>query len=560
MRRIKNFFMTLKTSLGRFLGMHVLCALAFIFASILVFSREKKLIPFVLDFSWMIFAAVFLKLAFEKFFPIENQHSKSARLFVQFIPLVLAIPFYFFCRLLMDDEAVYAILIYVSTFLALVFGCGYFLSLTAREKNFPNIVASGFLSFVLAGCVCAAFSLIVFAIHSLIVSMGDLAFYFSEMFGAFSLYFVLIGTFVSFVTKKYEEISVSKAFKVIFHYALFPLFAVYVLVLYVYFLKVIFTRDIPSGLINPFVSAASFAYMFLYLSLRSYENPAVKFFYGKGAYFMLPLIAFQLYAYMQRVIAYGVTVTRYYSFIYILVSLIFIGFAIGRKKRDVEKFLFPIISLIALLTCLPKINAIDFCDGSIARRIEKIYESHGLFKDGKLITENADSILSAAEKNEIRNDSWIITNGEKNISWYDRSFKTCYGFENQHYVESDDEMYEYGCDFSFDLDDLKINVEGYRTLKPIATAKLKPYPEPTLLIYVQDEGGLKKSFVLDDELNGYLTRPFAKFTGRTMLDEPIVLDVDENARVILTTLVINHCGEGSSLTERIIARGYVLEK
>ena len=72
----------------------------------------------------------------------------------------------------------------------------------------------------------------------------------------------------------------------------------------------------------------------------------------------------------------------------------------------------------------------------------------------------------------------------------------------------------------------------------------------------------KKTFILDDELESYLKYPFEGET--TILDEPLVFDIDEDTRIILSILEIAINSYASSDgTHKYAApniSGYVLKK
>ena len=557
MGKIKNLFASLKNSFGRFAGMYMLCFLAAFFLTLYVFNfgHEKIFVPLALDFSFMMVASVLLRLAFEKIFPIENSHSKSARIWVNVIPILLSAPFYFLCRMYNDD---YFSMAYCLCVVAMFFGILYFLEIEAKEKNLPNIIASGFVALVLCLCVGGSFSLILFAVNTLIFSMDILNYeILLEMFWIFSLYMVFVGAAVSFSTKKYEEITISKAFKVIFNYAILPLFFVYLLVLYVYFLKSIFTRTMPSGMINPFVSVAAAVYMVLYFSLELYKNSLTKIFYRLGAFLLFPLVGFQIFGFVIRVSAYGFTPPRYFSLVYIFVSSVFLVLAIvkniSHKNFRVAKIIFPLVSLISILICIPKINVIDFCNQSMRRQIEKIYEDKGLFENGKLVTNDAANVFSAKEKNQIRDIDGHIVDG-KSIPWYKENFESSYGFENRWYKE--DDLYDFGCDFIFETEKLNLDVSSYRTLKKISSSELTLGKNPKLIVHTESVNGNRDSYIVDD-MSEYLERPFNDVT--THLDEPIFIDIDEDTRLVLTRLLILHDGESGTYVDRYVY-GYVLIK
>lgn len=554
MRKIKNLFKPIQKSFGRFISMYAFCFLAALFFTISIFSHSP--VPtiyynLILDFSWMIVFSILLKLAFEFFFPIENGHSKLKRTLVNIVPFVLSIPFYFFCRT--HEDFPYFLLVYISSIGAMLLCVFYFLSCTAKDKNGANLFIGYFVAMILSCCVGGSLSLIIVAIQNLIVEL----FYFDELIETiwiFSGYMIFIGAFIAYTTKKYEDITVPKAIKIIFHYTILPLFAVYLAVLYIYFIKAIVTKDLAPGTINPFVSIASCAFMILYLTLECYDNPVLRFFRKFGPVFLLPLVALQIIGFCIRVNAYGFTIPRYFSLLYIIASTLVIVlialkhfFNLNIKASNI---LFLIFAGLLFVSFLPKINAIDFTQRSMQKKIEKIYESHNLFKDGKLITESAASYLTSEEKNQIIDCYENMNANKDNIAWYDNAFSRTFGFENKYYKLADDSTWEW----SFELNHSKeIDIEGYKTFERIDYVKF--LSQPDLSITITTDSG--KEYNVTEELRQFISNPYDNEKKR--IDDPLRIDLSDGIHALVLTEGYLYSGKDNNYSYSSL-HGYVLSR
>jgi len=432
MNPIKSIFSTLKSSVKQFFAMYFFAIIASVFSSIYIiektsifsFDSNEWAIPFILDSIWFIVFSILLKFIFEKYFV----SSKKNKILSFVIPLFLSIPCYFFCKSYETFDYFY--LIYFATLIAEILFCTTAFYEYSKEKNGANLFLSSMISGIVCACVATSLTIIILAIRYLIFEFDEnlMTSIISSIWVTSSL-IVFIGLFVSYSSKKYEEIVINKPFKVVFLNALFPLYIVLLAVLYVYIFKAIFTLTLPSGMLNPFVSIATLVFVIFYLTLQIYENKSVKFFIKFGGIFMIPLIITQIIAFSIRVNAYGLTKTRYASLLYIIFSSIFVILVIlnnlKKDKINLTKFAYSILACFFIFACLPKVNLIDISELSMKNNIEKIYKSHNLFDEstGKFIKENVENIFSIDEKNLILTSYREINPNIENTSWIEKKYE-----------------------------------------------------------------------------------------------------------------------------------------
>lgn len=581
MNPVKSIFLTIRNSVKRFPAMYLFAVLASVFSSIYFiceslnnYTSAKWTIPFILDFGWFIIFSYLVKFLFEKYFV----QSKKNAILSFFIPILLSIPCYFFCE--SYETFAYFPLIYFATSFAEILFCGSCFYENAKEKNGANLFLSSMISGIVCACVATSLTIIVRAFRYLIFEFDEnlmvdiiLSIWVSSSF------IIFIGLFVSYSSKNYGEIAITMPFKVVFLYALFPLYIVLVAVLYAYIFKSVFTLSLPTGKLNPFVSTATLIFVIFYLTLQIYENKFVKFFVKFGGIFMIPLIITQIIAFFIRVNAYGLTQTRYASLLYIIFSLVFVLFSIFNnfKKINLQKYAYSILACFFIFACLPKVNLIDVSENSMKNNIEKIYKSHNLFDEstGKFITKDAGKIFSSEEKNLISSSSNEIKINLEKISWaeldYDGewadgkkvrlNFEKTFGFKYHWNYDYEDEKV-LGIKFSSHSKDIVFDISDYSKLHEISNLNLRKIYDSNLetdieTFYVETRDGLE--FSVTDEIKSQLSM-IARY-GSAEKRAPYIFDIqDGKYRVIFTSVNIYEEDYKSSESYYCYADGYILEK
>ncbi|MEE3412009.1 MAG: DUF4153 domain-containing protein, partial [Treponema sp.] len=298
-------------------------------------------------------------------------------------------------------------------------------------------IVSGMISGIAAGCVCAGLFVIRFAIHYLLFKIEGLAqILVDSAISSFSWIVCCTGIFVAYATKPKEEISIPKAFKVIFMFILLPLYLILLFVLYAYLAKSLFTLTLPNGQINWFVSFASVFYLVFFFSIRKFESKAAKLYCKWGSALLIPLIVIQCIAFGIRINDYGYTEARYASLLYILFSIACVAISFVKNGKYMSAA-FPLFAALCLFCSITPMNLFDVPFKNQTARIEKVFKSAGLFnQDGTLDTQNAEQKLSEEQKaqvvssyNEVINTNskikqaiWLLKDGDK----YD--FKKSFGF------------------------------------------------------------------------------------------------------------------------------------
>lgn len=337
----------------------------------------------------------------------------------QVLSALLSVPIFF----LLKSESDWRPFVYGSSlFIFVAMGLWMLHKFQDEEKVVPNAVVSLVMQGITVTCLVLGLLLVVFAFKNLIYSFSNNIPFAACFF--FSSFVIGMNLLVSCVTRPRERVSIPKAFNVIVSCALLPIYAMLLLVLYVYFAKCIFTRSMPVGMVNPFVSAATAVYLFFYLALprEGIFSAAGKFLRRWGSVFLLPLIALQCFSFGIRIREYGFTLSRVASLYYIIASIVFCILPFVKKGKYM-KSVYLVFSLAAFLMAVPGTGCISIARFSQTSRIVGIYKAHSLYENGRLDAAKAEALLSDKEKAAIVSAADELNDFEKMPSWWVESSK-----------------------------------------------------------------------------------------------------------------------------------------
>ena len=341
---------------------------------------------------------------------------------------------------------------------------------------FKHALFCAFMTLILMGGLC----LLIYALQNLIFNTDDSDIYECCIF--FCMYVFGVNTFTYYLFNRRQDESSGKAFKVITLYILFPVFALLILILYIYLIKALVLLKLPNGQINWFVSFASCFYIVFYFILREYDElPVIKFFYRFGAFAFIPLIIIQIYAYIIRVNAYGFTGYRYSSLLFIIFSVITIALILIKKGRYVNLAIIALTALVLFDTVTP-FNLINMAHKSQFSRMVKVMNKYDLYDEAadsikiydpvslEKIIEDKDrqSLYSAYRyimwKSNLPQPEWALKtewkDGEKYIS--SLGFEELFGIKEKRELEK---MLEFENSFSFN--DV-LNIKEFTEFMPVS--------------------------------------------------------------------------------------------
>lgn len=226
-----------------------------------------------------------------------------------------------------------------------------------------------------------------------------------------------------------------KALKVLLLYIVMPLITVYSIILYVYFLKIIITRNWPQGLVSHLVlwySIVSVAVIYFITPILKDNRWAEKFkmFFPK---FIIPILVMMFIAIGIRVRAYGLTENRYYGIIMGLwVTGIMLYFSFKKKQKNI---IIPIsLAIVALFSVFGPLKSFTVARFSQNKRLESILERNGMLEGNEIIAkgdiprkdkEEISMILSYFNNNHSLEDVKLL---DKGFKLTDTDMKTVFGF------------------------------------------------------------------------------------------------------------------------------------
>ncbi|MCR5435908.1 MAG: DUF4153 domain-containing protein [Treponema sp.] len=340
---------------------------------------------------------------------------------------------------------------------------------------FKHALFCTFMTLILMGGLC----LLIYAVQNLILNTSD-----SDVYGCcvfFCIFVFGVNTFTYYLFNRREDESSGKAFKVITLYILFPVFAVLILILYIYLLKALFLFKLPNGQINWFVSFASCFYIVFYFILREHDElPVIKFFYKFGAFVFIPLILIQIYAYFIRVNAYGFTGYRYSSLLFIIFSIITITLTFIKKGKYVNWAIIALTAIVLFDSVTP-FNLINMAHKSQFSRMVKVMNKYDIYDEATdsiklydpvalentITDEDRDALVSSfhyiMSTSHLPQPEWTLKEkwvGETKHTSY-RSFEEVFGIKSK---REEEKMIYFEKTFKFNE---VLNIEDFKEFKRV---------------------------------------------------------------------------------------------
>ncbi len=210
----------------------------------------------------------------------------------------------------------------------------------------------------------------------------------------FDIFLVVAGIFapayfLADIPKKDEVLLAEdypKVFRVLLQYIVMPLLIAYSTVLYVYFGKIIITRQWPQGMVSHLVlwfSIISTITIFLIYQLRD-SSQWSKAFVAYFPKWILPLLVMMFVAIGIRVRAYGVTENRYFVIaagLWVLGCMLYLSFS-----RSCKNTLLAIsVAAIAVVSVFGPLSAFTVSKYSQNNRFEGLLQQYGMLQSGEIV-------------------------------------------------------------------------------------------------------------------------------------------------------------------------------
>jgi hypothetical protein len=202
-----------------------------------------------------------------------------------------------------------------------------------------------------------------------------------------------------------------KGLKIFTQFVLLPLIGLYLIILYVYAGKIIFTHEWPQGwvawLINGYAIAGILAFLLIWPLRRNEMHQWIKtysrFFYAT----LLPLIALLFVAIGIRVRSYGMTEQRYFIVIVAIWLGIMALYFIFSKIKNIKVIPFTLF-IACVLAAYGPLSAYEISERSQHTRLIALLNKNAMLKNNKAVPSKKQ--LSFYDKREISSTvNYLVT-------------------------------------------------------------------------------------------------------------------------------------------------------
>ena len=395
--KFKNLFPDMKKGIGRFPVTVIFSLILFIVA---IFTIESDFYIFPEEDLWIKYLIIAIPLSAsvelirEKY--LENKRSSFFRI-ISFFGIFL---FIFFLKIFFKNHFATETINITATIL-IFYVLFYLIPIIYRnedkEKYLQSVVGNQMITIGFSIVLFLGLSAIVGTIDVLLINLPNTIYFDNFVFSA-SIFGVAF--FVSRLKRKDESLkdyNLPKIVEVLICYILIPLILIYTAILYLYFVKIIFTLKMPKGIVSHLVLWYTTFSLFIVIMATpiTYKNKFAKFYKKYFPLISIPLILLALFSINERIFQYGVTENRYLVVILILWLLFNMIFII---KADVKWVLISFIFAV-LVAIFSPFNLVNVSINSQNKRLERILKKNGIIQNKKFINKNNE--LSQRTKNEI---------------------------------------------------------------------------------------------------------------------------------------------------------------
>ncbi len=341
------------------------------------------------------------------FFAESRGFSRAKNYLIQIIPAAFLVLYFF---TLSDTTGFYDVgryTLFLIAFHLLVSFSPFLLSKEYSFLEFWNFNQQVFLRFILSGL----YSAVLYGGLAIAVLSFDKLFNMDIDGKRYLQLFILIaGVFNTwfFCAGVPEKIKLSdfifpKGLKIFTQYVLLPIIVIYVLILYLYLFKILFSWNLPMGwvsyLVIGFSTAGIFSLLLIYPLMESKEIKWVKIFSRVFFASLVPLIALLFIAISTRTSEYGITERRYYVFVIAFWLTLTTLFYIIRHFRNI-KYIPVSLFLVAVLTSIGPWSAFSVSLNSQLGRLEETLAKNTILKEGRIT--GGEKNISSEDVQEIR--------------------------------------------------------------------------------------------------------------------------------------------------------------
>ena len=171
------------------------------------------------------------------------------------------------------------------------------------------------------------------------------------------------------------KVEAPKALKFLICYILLPIVLISMLIIYIYFAKMIITHSIPSNQIFAIITILFVIAIPTYILIMNYDdNKFIKRILNQLPWTFLPLIAMAMYSLGVRIYNYGITISRYFGIMVIALELGFFVLSLKKNHKHMRSFILYGTGIVLVSMVLPFINCVGVARTSQLRRLMSVYK------------------------------------------------------------------------------------------------------------------------------------------------------------------------------------------
>lgn len=237
-----------------------------------------------------------------------------------------------------------------------------------------------------------------------------------------SLYFISSIPNMNLEKEDDNKYSISRFLKILALYILIPILLVYVVILYLYMFKIIFTWELPNGWISWLVSVFGVVGYFTYYLVRPYQfehqNSKVEeersyklslFYTNYFTMIILPLLVLMFVGIMRRIVDYDFTINRLLVLLFnIWMFGISIYYTISKKKN--LKWIFISLSTVLFLSAVGPWSVMSISKKRFTDKFEDLLLQAGWTnsKDDKLTVLSKEKQSNLMEVSKYLENYWGV--------------------------------------------------------------------------------------------------------------------------------------------------------
>ncbi len=221
-----------------------------------------------------------------------------------------------------------------------------------------NLIISGVISFIMAVAIG-----IIYGTITLLFGNIDIKIYISLLviFSAGLGIIIFIGSILTYEETEFmaEDYQPAKTSIIFVRYILFPLIAVYTVILYIYGIKIIIGGTFPKGEICFMVSgltAGVYLILFLFKALGSDDDRLTNIIVKIYPIALIPLLVMMSLAIGQRIEQYGMTVARLYVITFNIWAYLSAIYLFITKSKSINSVAISFAAIFLLTSIIPALN------------------------------------------------------------------------------------------------------------------------------------------------------------------------------------------------------------